>query len=311
MKTHLPIIQHHREVFKKQRGESIIDMDKHNRCERPFYIAKLETYANQLLGKFPLRRQSQHHFELIIKGHGSVTVGCAKFGVTDNMLITVPARVPHSGEFESGEIQGFIFGFDPDFFINRSFPRHLVDNRRLLNHPPVPGLQLNASQTSHLASILQFLLEESERPGAEVTGNEIIAVKILEFLIFSDRYSTGSESRDTDPGYNKLVVEFNTMVDKYFKDHRSVNFYAQALSLHPNSLNSAIKFHSGHSAKSMINKRIAEESRYLLSNTDGTVKEIAHALGFEDPNYFSFFFKREMGLSPLEYKNMMHFRSTA
>jgi len=311
MRAHLSIIQQYREVFRKHRTDSIIDMDEHNYQDHPFYIARLETFALQLNGKFPLRRQSQHYFELIIKGKGLRTVGCTQFEVSDNMLISVPARVAHSAEFETDGIEGFILGFDLDFFLDKSFPRYLVENKRSLNNAAVPNLQLTSSQVSHLSTILEYLIEESENPDNELATNEIIPVKILEFLIFCDRYGARPAPGKSEPGFNKLVFDFNMLIDKHFKDQRSVNFYADALNLHPNSLNAVIKFHSGLSAKSMINKRIVEESRCLLSNTSLSIKEIAITLGFEDPNYFSFFFKREKGLSPLEYKQTFCLRSTA
>jgi AraC family transcriptional activator of pobA len=311
MSPQIPIIQQYREVFKRHRADSIIDMDKYDRHNHPFYIARLETFTHELNGKFPLRRQSQHYFELVKKGKGIRTVGCTAFEISDNMLITVPARVAHSGQYEATKTEGFVLGFDLDFFLDKAFPRYLVENKRVLNHSAVPNLHLTPAQVDHLANILENLMEESGNQAVGCMANEIIPVRILEFLIFSDRFGAVAAMGKPEPEFNKLVFDFNILVDKHFRDQRFVNFYADALNLHPNSLNAVVKFHSGLSAKSMINKRIIEESRCLLANTSLSVKETALTLGFEDPNYFSFFFKREKGLSPLEYKQAFYLKSTA
>jgi AraC family transcriptional activator of pobA len=311
MNAQISIIQQYRELFRKHRTDSIIDVDKYDHHSHPFYIARLENFAPQFNYKFPLRRQSQHYFELIKTGSGVKTVGYTQFSVKDNMLITVPARVAHAGAFDADGLVGFVLGFDLDFFLDKAFPRYLVENKSVLNNMAVPNLQLTTEQVNHLAGILECLLEESENAVRESKTNEIIPIKILEFLIFSERYGTRVTQTADEPCFNKLVFDFNALVDKHFVDQRSVNFYASALNLHPNSLNAVIKFHSGLSAKSMINRRIIEESRCLLSNTTLSVKETAICLGFDDPNYFSYFFKRETGLAPIEYRQTLYLKSTA
>lgn len=40
----------------------------------------------------------------------------------------------------------------------------------------------------------------------------------------------------------------------------------------------------------------------LICRTDLTVKQVAQAVGYEDPFYFSNLFKRKMGLSPIQYR---------
>jgi AraC family transcriptional regulator, transcriptional activator of pobA len=41
----------------------------------------------------------------------------------------------------------------------------------------------------------------------------------------------------------------------------------------------------------------------MLMSTDNTITETAYQLGFENPPYFSRLFKKEVGLTPVEYKD--------
>lgn len=45
-----------------------------------------------------------------------------------------------------------------------------------------------------------------------------------------------------------------------------------------------------------------EESKRLLSNTDYSIIDIAIAVGFEDPRYFSKVFKKYIGLTPKQFR---------
>ena len=45
-----------------------------------------------------------------------------------------------------------------------------------------------------------------------------------------------------------------------------------------------------------------ETAKELLRSTDLKAFEIAERVGFADPNYFSFSFKKQVGVSPKEYR---------
>jgi AraC family transcriptional activator of pobA len=54
----------------------------------------------------------------------------------------------------------------------------------------------------------------------------------------------------------------------------------------------------------MVHQRLILEAKRYLTFTTLTAKEIALALGFEDPAYFTRFFKRQAGVSPLTFRAM-------
>lgn len=78
--------------------------------------------------------------------------------------------------------------------------------------------------------------------------------------------------------------------------------YATHLSIHVNTLNRAVKEITGKSTTAHITERIIAEAKSLLQYTDWSVSDIAYALGFEYPNYFSSFFKKATGNTPKFYR---------
>jgi len=70
------------------------------------------------------------------------------------------------------------------------------------------------------------------------------------------------------------------------------------------------KFHISRLFKNYMNCTIMEyllkqritRAKELLSSTQDTIKEISLAIGYSDPNYFSLIFKREEGVSPVQYR---------
>lgn len=54
-----------------------------------------------------------------------------------------------------------------------------------------------------------------------------------------------------------------------------------------------------------LNKKISQ-AKLMLHNTDMTVKEISDKLCFADEHYFSGLFKRKVGVSPSEFRKLLH-----
>ena len=52
----------------------------------------------------------------------------------------------------------------------------------------------------------------------------------------------------------------------------------------------------------MLHERLLAEARRQLSYTDRTISTIAYDLGFEDPAYFSRFFRRGAGVPPAGWR---------
>ena len=83
---------------------------------------------------------------------------------------------------------------------------------------------------------------------------------------------------------------------------RTVQDFALSLSVHENHLNSVVKEITGKNPSQHIAFRISEEAKALLKNTDWTITEIAYSLLFEYSSHFTSFFKKNVGISPKEYR---------
>jgi len=60
---------------------------------------------------------------------------------------------------------------------------------------------------------------------------------------------------------------------------------------------------TGMSTTHYINYIRIEKAKHLLSTTNLRVKEVAYTVGFESTTYFSKLFKKELGVTPVSYRN--------
>ena len=78
--------------------------------------------------------------------------------------------------------------------------------------------------------------------------------------------------------------------------------YAQALALTQTTLNRLCRQFSGKGALDLIQERLVIAARRHLIYTDASVEAIAYGLGFQDPAYFSRFFKRHTAMAPGRFR---------
>jgi len=99
-----------------------------------------------------------------------------------------------------------------------------------------------------------------------------------------------------------LLRRFIQLIDNHYIDKRTVQEYADMLAVSANHLSQSVKQVSGKNALTFIAGRLANEARALIQYTDMEITQIAYQLNFSDPANFGKFFKKQIGLSPSEFR---------
>jgi AraC family transcriptional regulator, transcriptional activator of pobA len=104
--------------------------------------------------------------------------------------------------------------------------------------------------------------------------------------------------RYRDPRVERLVE----LIDRHFREHRPVTFYAGLLGLSPAHLNRIARLTGGATVQQMIARKLIDAARRDLVVLSSSVHQIAYGLGFSDPAYFSRFFQRMTGETPRAFR---------
>lgn len=108
-----------------------------------------------------------------------------------------------------------------------------------------------------------------------------------------------------------VVTQVEAVLKEYYRSGQlpeygppSISFIAEKVHLSPAYLSDLLKKETGRSAKDHINDFLVDKAKNLLLGTEDSVSEIAYALGFNYPHYFSRLFKTKTGLTPQKYREM-------
>jgi AraC-like DNA-binding protein len=115
---------------------------------------------------------------------------------------------------------------------------------------------------------------------------------------------------DRKPLSGTTVTKVNEYLSSYFekgeageKGLPTVNHMASQLHLSPKYMTDLLKQETGKTALELIHLYVISEAKNMLVGGSRSISEIAYQLGFENPPYFARLFKKEVGMSPKEYKN--------
>ncbi len=101
-------------------------------------------------------------------------------------------------------------------------------------------------------------------------------------------------------GLMKRAVDY---IDRHYaEDDMSLNRVAREVNISANYLSAVFSQEKGSTLTEYITAKRMEKARELLRNTDKRSGEIALEVGYRDPHYFSFIFKKKHGCTPRDYR---------
>lgn len=128
--------------------------------------------------------------------------------------------------------------------------------------------------------------------------NETLKYDRLEKVIHQMK---GDQGLSDEQGYEQQITWY---IESHLGNHAlSLSELAQQIGLSQGYLSGLFKKLYGLSFQEYVVKSRIEKAKVLILTTDMKNYEIAEAVGFEDPNYFATKFKKEVGVSPKQYKN--------
>lgn len=100
----------------------------------------------------------------------------------------------------------------------------------------------------------------------------------------------------------ELFIKFIHLIHKYCPQQREVGFYAEKLYITSRYLSSITQNVADKSAKYIIDKHAIQRIKIMLKYSNVSIQDISYELNFPDQSFFSRYFKKHTGMSPLEYR---------
>ena len=147
---------------------------------------------------------------------------------------------------------------------------------------------------------------QNEFSSSNIDKTQVIAAWVSLFLLSCKRiYLSSDQNNNEAPVRSETIRKFKKLVEDNFKEKKSVSEYANLLNITPGHLTDTVQKELGKSASQLIHERIILEAKRLLYHSEKSVKEIASVLNYEDPSYFTKFFKTHSEFTPEQFRKLI------
>jgi AraC-like DNA-binding protein len=264
--------------------------------EESFNNAKGDVYAPH--------RHDLYEVFWISEGQGTCSVDFQPYDIQPPMLVFVAPGQVHSWKL-TAPFAGHLILFTNEFFAGRSedsgaYSLAVPFSQTLSSGPALSVLNEHAGDFTRL-----FSKVEAEFQASLLDQDAALHAYVRLLLIEAKRLSEkvpGNIHKDESAAF--LTNRFLQLVEHKFLAIASVADYAEMLNVTPNYLIETTKRTVGKPAGRIIRERLLLEAKRLLCYSGMSASEIAYHLSFEDPSYFSRFFKKYTGICPMEFRNM-------
>lgn len=229
---------------------------------------------------------------------GSVTmvVDENEFVLKPNSVITITSGQIHYIK-KINAAKGYVLEFTYDFFCKDDNDIELIFHNSLFCHFAMNEV-IALGKSVAVGSELKQVEKEIEQKPYQYLISIHSRIELILVEINRCKIKRGGEIWKPDA----LFLKFLETTRASFKNNPAVRDIARVLNTTESKLNELSKKHTGRTAQSVMHGLTASEAKRLFMYEKLSVKEVAYELGFNDPFYFSNFFKKHVKQSPRTFK---------
>lgn len=268
---------------------------------RQFHVELFDAHRH-----FQVSYPHRHDFFEVLfltKGSGFHVIDSSKYKIEPPCIFFMSPGQAHKLELSS-DIEGYIFIFAAEFYlINKNNQNRLLEFPFFftINQDNPPLLLTEKSDYLFLEQLFLKGIQELEK---KLDGSTELLRSLLDAILnySSSLYKSEDKSLISGKGHF-LVKRFFQLVEENYQNNLSVNQYAEMLAITPNYLTKTIKQLTGRTSNDILQAKQILEIKRLLVHTNLSITQIADQLSFTDQSYFTKFFKKVTGSTPLKFRS--------
>ncbi len=199
--------------------------------------------------------------------------------------------------------------FHPDF-LHRTSLGQKMKQYSFFSYASNEALHLSTEERIILQDYMEKIVRELQHPIDKFSKSLIISnieVMLNYCMRFYERQFFTREDMNHD-----ALARFERLLDDYLYSDTAakegiptVKYFADKICLSPNYFGDLVKQETGKTAQEYIQLKMITVAKERMLEPADTIKQISESLGFQYPQHFIRFFKRQEGCTPKEFRNRM------
>lgn len=197
--------------------------------------------------------------------------------------------------------EGYLFHFDEVFLHKQDSNAENWIQYQLFNELGTPFVLLPAKQIVDFNYFTQSLQNEIEQKAYNYRAQIFHLFQTLLLKVERLKQEQENDFVEKIDQHFILAMNFKRQVEANIQSFLSVEQYSQLLGVSSKKLTALSKQFLKDTPANIVHQRKILEAKRLLSNQKISIKEIAYSLGFDQPTYFTKYFKKHTGLTPKQF----------
>lgn len=240
-------------------------------------------------------------FAICTEGCMKATINLFDYEIRPNDLITLlPGTIIQFRE-KTEKVRLCFAGFSAGCVSRANLIKTMVDAYPKLMEQPI--VQLPPEIAGYLRDYFALL--------SRITCNETfdfdpeMADVSLENILTSIRliYRKHPWENTSSNRKKEICRQLIQSITQHYKEERRAQFYADELGVSLQHLSTTVKLVTGKNVLELIAYIVIMDAKTKLKSSNMTIQEVAYSLNFPSASFFGKYFKRYVGMTPLEYRN--------
>lgn len=239
--------------------------------------------------KHPLMGQITYWFQ----GGGTYRIEDETWNFSSPAISYVPSNIVHG--FDVSEQSDAIVASISDDLLRAMAPQVELD----LDAPVLLTGESADFTWKRMDSLLDMIADEYRIGGS---ASEKVLVGLISAVLSLMARLGGAGGLDATSPSVSLGMALRRAIDQHYKEDWPVGRYVDVLATTPHLLDKAAREVFGQTVKELLLDRRLLEAKRLLKFTIRSVEDIGREIGFDDPAYFSRFFRKRTGEAPAAWR---------
>lgn len=250
---------------------------------------------------FPCRLKSEI-FVLCMDGEIEASINLNRIKVRTNDFVTImPGSIFQIHKVE-GNLKIYFGGFSSQYINQAELTRAALDTLYITLGRPVislkpEGAKLLEDYFCFLIKLYEFFNETTRKM---ITPHLYNNIHIGIAAMYRNKREEVNNSLSKS---EQLCKSFTQLVMQNYNQTRNVAWYAEKLQITHAHLCTTVKQVTGNTCVEIISRMVIMDAKSQLKSTKLSIQEISDSLNFANMSFFGKYFKRYVGMSPLEYRN--------
>ena len=238
---------------------------------------------------------------LISEGRGAHNIDFIDYPYEAGSVLTI--RKDQIQYFTRSSAKGYIMLFMDEFltsYLDEAETRKTVNLfNELLG---APCIRVDEDAFKELLDITKRIQHEYQENDDEYALGVIRSeLHILTTKLF--RVKQGSQQMVGDKKYLSQFIEFQNLVEQQVAQSTRVGHFARQMGVSTKTLNTITRSIVHKSAKDFIDEICIKQIKRYLIHSSESIKEVAFSMGFYETTNFYKYFKRNMRMTPEEFRS--------